>query len=181
MNKRGITQTKAGFLIINVVLAVYQILDQTGLTVQETLRKVDTEVMFQFIAKPGLTNDPRITIYQNDGTVKLVDNVVMTEKNNEGVYESSFTPTELGFYTAVMRESAENNIQVTEIVVADGDIQSIYEKIIEMHPGMKAVIASGFSETDRVREAQRLGAGQYLKKPYTLEKVGVTVKTELAK
>jgi YesN/AraC family two-component response regulator len=37
------------------------------------------------------------------------------------------------------------------------------------HPGQKAIIASGFSETDRVREAQKLGVGAYIRKPYTLE------------
>jgi CheY-like chemotaxis protein len=74
------------------------------------------------------------------------------------------------------------DLLVLDMIMDPGmDGLDTYEKIIEMHPGMKAVIASGFSETDRVREAQRLGAGQYLKKPYTLEKVGVTVKTELAK
>jgi two-component system cell cycle sensor histidine kinase/response regulator CckA len=56
-----------------------------------------------------------------------------------------------------------------------------YKKIIEVHTGQKAIIASGFSETDRVKEAQRLGAGQYIKKPYTLEKIGLAVKEELGK
>ncbi|MBA7671021.1 Sensor histidine kinase RcsC [subsurface metagenome] len=53
-----------------------------------------------------------------------------------------------------------------------------YRKILEIHPGQRAIIASGYSETERVREAQRLGAGQYIKKPYTLEKIGLAVKTE---
>ena len=56
-----------------------------------------------------------------------------------------------------------------------------YRRILELHPGQKAIIASGFSETIRVKEAQRLGAGQYIKKPYTLEKIGLTVKTDLDK
>ncbi|MCP3952397.1 MAG: hypothetical protein GY697_09310 [Desulfobacterales bacterium] len=33
-------------------------------------------------------------------------------------------------------------------------------------------IASGFSETNRVREAQQLGAGEYIRKPYTFQKIG---------
>jgi len=56
-----------------------------------------------------------------------------------------------------------------------------YKKILQFNPWQKAIIASGFSETDRVKETQRLGAGQYIKKPYTLEKIGVAVKTELEK
>jgi len=54
-----------------------------------------------------------------------------------------------------------------------------YERILEICPGQKAIISSGFSETDRVREALRLGAGQYVKKPYTMEKIGMAVKKEL--
>lgn len=56
-----------------------------------------------------------------------------------------------------------------------------YQKILELHPGQKAIIASGFSETEKVKEAQRLGAGKYLKKPYTFENIGLAVKAELEK
>jgi PAS domain S-box-containing protein len=56
-----------------------------------------------------------------------------------------------------------------------------YKKILEAHPDQKAIIASGFSETDRVREVQRLSAGQYIKKPYTFEKIGIAVRAELDK
>ena len=54
-----------------------------------------------------------------------------------------------------------------------------YQRILEFHPGQKAIIASGFSETDRVKEALRLGVGAYVKKPYLLEKIGFAVRDEL--
>ncbi len=54
-----------------------------------------------------------------------------------------------------------------------------YERIIKLHPNQKAIIASGFSKTDDVKAAQELGTGQYIKKPYTIEKIGVAVKDEL--
>lgn len=54
-----------------------------------------------------------------------------------------------------------------------------YEKIVGIHPHQKAVIVSGFAQTEDVLEAQRLGAGPYLKKPVTLEKLGRAVKYEL--
>ena len=56
-----------------------------------------------------------------------------------------------------------------------------YERIINLHPNQKAIIASGFSETEDVKASQELGAGQYIKKPYTLEKIGVAVMDELKK
>ena len=54
-----------------------------------------------------------------------------------------------------------------------------YKRILAIRPDTKAIIASGFSETEKVREAQRLGAGAYVKKPYTIEKVGVAIRKEL--
>jgi PAS domain S-box-containing protein len=56
-----------------------------------------------------------------------------------------------------------------------------YERIIKIHPNQKAVIASGFAETYDAKKAQKLGAGQYIKKPYTLEKIGIAVRDELKK
>ena len=56
-----------------------------------------------------------------------------------------------------------------------------YERIIKIHPKQKAIIVSGFAETDEVKEAQKLGAGKYIKKPVTLEKIGLAVKVELEK
>lgn len=54
-----------------------------------------------------------------------------------------------------------------------------YRLITDFAPGQKAVIASGFTESDLVTEAQRLGAGPYIKKPYTFEQLGYAIRKEL--
>ena len=56
-----------------------------------------------------------------------------------------------------------------------------YQQIIKICPGQKAIIASGYAKTKAVDIAQKLGAGKYIKKPYTLEKIGIAVKKELQK
>jgi PAS domain S-box-containing protein len=56
-----------------------------------------------------------------------------------------------------------------------------YEKILKIHPHQKALIASGFSETAEVKETQRIGAGKYIKKPLTMQQIGIAVKEELEK
>jgi CheY-like chemotaxis protein len=56
-----------------------------------------------------------------------------------------------------------------------------YQQVLKINPRQKAVIVSGFSETDRVKKAQELGAGAYVKKPYILEKIGMAVRSELLK
>ncbi len=71
------------------------------------------------------------------------------------------------------------DLLVLDMIMEPGiDGFETYRRILELHPGQKAIIASGFSETDIVKEAQRLGAGEYLKKPYTLETIGLAVKEE---
>lgn len=54
-----------------------------------------------------------------------------------------------------------------------------YIRIKAIKPDQNTIIASGFSESKRVKKAQKLGAGEYIKKPYTLEKIGITVKKAL--
>jgi PAS domain S-box-containing protein len=54
-----------------------------------------------------------------------------------------------------------------------------YNKVLEICPKQKAIIVSGFSESNRVHAAQALGAGAYVRKPYVLEKLGLAVRKEL--
>ncbi|MCP4340851.1 MAG: response regulator [Desulfobulbaceae bacterium] len=56
-----------------------------------------------------------------------------------------------------------------------------YRQIIKMHPQQKAIIVSGFSESDKVVEAQKLGTGPYIKKPYTLIDIATIIRAELDK
>ncbi|MBN2288421.1 MAG: response regulator [Candidatus Glassbacteria bacterium] len=73
------------------------------------------------------------------------------------------------------------DLVLLDMIMAPGmNGRETYEKLIKIHPGQKAVIASGFSMTDDVRAAQKSGAGRYIKKPYTLEKIGLAVKEELS-
>jgi PAS domain S-box-containing protein len=74
------------------------------------------------------------------------------------------------------------DLLVLDMIMDPGmDGLDTYRRISEIYPGQKAVIVSGFSETDRVREAQRLGAGSYVKKPYVRERIGAAVRDALAK
>ena len=54
-----------------------------------------------------------------------------------------------------------------------------YRRILAIRPGQRAVITSGFSESDRVHEARRLGAGIYVKKPYRLHMLAKAIKDVL--
>ena len=72
------------------------------------------------------------------------------------------------------------DLLVLDMIMEPGiDGLETYRRISAIRAGQKAVIASGFSESERVQEAQALGAGTYVRKPYTLERLGAVVKDEL--
>lgn len=74
------------------------------------------------------------------------------------------------------------NLIVLDMVMPKGiNGRETYEEIIKIRRGQKAIIASGYAKTKEVDTARALGAGKYIKKPYTLEKIGVAVKEELEK
>ena len=54
-----------------------------------------------------------------------------------------------------------------------------YRRILEIKKRQKAIIISGFSKTERVKMAQELGAGEFIMKPYLIERLGMTVRNEL--
>ncbi len=89
--------------------------------------------------------------------------------------------------TAASGEEAIEHLrqQPAELVVLDMIMEpgidglETFRRIRALRPGQKTIIASGFSESARVREAQRLGAGAYVRKPYLLETFGRAVRTEL--
>lgn len=72
------------------------------------------------------------------------------------------------------------DILVLDMIMAPGmDGLETYRRVLSIHPKQKAILVSGFSEMDRVKKAQALGAGAYVKKPYLIEKIGVTLRDEL--
>ncbi|MCP4688190.1 MAG: response regulator [Desulfobacterales bacterium] len=79
----------------------------------------------------------------------------------------------------------ENNpvdLMILDMIMDPGiDGFETFKRIHEFNPLQRAIIASGFSESERVKAAQSLGAGQYVKKPYTLDRIGTAVREELDK
>lgn len=72
------------------------------------------------------------------------------------------------------------DLLVLDMIMDPGmDGLDTYKKILEINPKQKAIIVSGFSESDRVKIAQALGAGAYVKKPYIIRKLGMAVRQEL--
>jgi PAS domain S-box-containing protein len=93
-------------------------------------------------------------------------------------YEVASVPSGEGAVEYLKNNSVD--LIVLDMIMEPGlDGLDTYLQILEIHPHQKAIIVSGFSETERVSRAQALGAGAYVKKPYVLAKLGVAVREEL--
>jgi two-component system, cell cycle sensor histidine kinase and response regulator CckA len=55
-----------------------------------------------------------------------------------------------------------------------------YQAVLSIRPETRAIIASGFSETERVLKAQELGVCLYIRKPFTVRKIAEAVHQALS-
>jgi len=77
-------------------------------------------------------------------------------------------------------EGGRVDLVVLDMIMPGGiDGLETYARILERVPGQKAIVTSGFSESQRVEALLELGGGAYVAKPYTLEQLGVAVRREL--
>jgi two-component system cell cycle sensor histidine kinase/response regulator CckA len=135
------------------------------------------------IFKEGITLS--IGDYKGDGESVLIVDDVETQR------DISCRMLEMLGYKAIPVSSGEEAVEyvthnkvdmiLLDMIMDPGiNGRETYERILKIHPNQKAVIVSGFAETDEVKKAQQLGAGRYLRKPVLLEKLGVAIKEELA-
>ena len=73
-------------------------------------------------------------------------------------------------------QSHSADILILDMIMDPGQNGRVtYEQILKIHPGQRAVIASGFAEDDEVTKTLELGAGAFVAKPYTLERIGTAI------
>jgi|GEM_PF-1696908 len=70
-------------------------------------------------------------------------------------------------------------VMVDMIMEEDFDGLDTFEAIRKLAPQQRCVIMSGFAETDRVKRALELGASAFVRKPYTMELLGKSVRRAL--
>jgi PAS domain S-box-containing protein len=81
---------------------------------------------------------------------------------------------------AEFRRDYRPDIVMLDMMLGRGeDGLETYQQILKIHPGQKAIIASGYSESSRVKKARMLGVGAYVKKPYNLMEIGAAVRHEI--
>lgn len=95
-------------------------------------------------------------------------------------YDVDAVPSGEAALSRVQEKKAD--LVILDMIMDPGmDGLETYQKILRINPEQKAIIVSGFSETPRIRQIEKLGVAQFLKKPYTMKSLGMAVKSELQK
>jgi PAS domain S-box-containing protein len=66
------------------------------------------------------------------------------------------------------------------IMEPDYDGLDTYSDIISLYPGQPCVVVSGYAASGRVSEMQQLGAGEYIRKPYTIDTIARAVRETIS-
>jgi len=169
---------------------VWNVMEDHGGYVDVTTDEHGTEFTLYFPAireaLPDTSSFSRFDDYKGNGeTILVVDDLEDQRKTACAILKK------LG-YTAHSVESGEKaleylkdrpvDILLLDMIMDPGmNGMETYRRISEIHPGQKAIIASGYSMSEDVVAAQHMGAGVFVKKPYTIAKLGQALKEELTK
>jgi PAS domain S-box-containing protein len=157
--------------------------------IQNTEGKGTTFIIsFPVTRRKSAKNEPLLSIedYAGKGeSILVVDDVEEQRNIASGILEK------LGYFVTTVssgEEAAEYmkyhsaDLLVLDMIMDPGiDGIETYKRILTLHPDQKAIIASGFSESERFKQAQKLGAATYVKKPYLIREIGIAVRNELDK
>jgi CheY-like chemotaxis protein len=138
---------------------------------------------FPLASQDALRAEPIERDYRGTEAVLVVDDVPEQREVATRLLSSlgyRVQAVDSGHAALEILERQRVDLLVLDMLMGNGmDGLDTFRESRKLYSGQKAVIASGFSETERVREAQELGVGQFVRKPYTLDSLGKAVRSEL--
>ena len=78
-----------------------------------------------------------------------------------------------------LRENAADLLILDMLMAPGPNGRQTYEEVLKIHPQQKAIIVSGYSESEEVVKTLAMGAGAFVRKPYTIAQLGQAVYREL--
>ena len=78
-----------------------------------------------------------------------------------------------------LKKNDTDQLWLDMILEDDMDGLDTYKEILKFKPDQRTIIVSGYSESDRVQEAKKLGVNGFIQKPYKLDEIGTAIKNVL--
>jgi two-component system cell cycle sensor histidine kinase/response regulator CckA len=133
-----------------------------------------------------LCSNPAISLkaLQGNGEVILVvddqETQCLTTRNLlTGIGYSILTVT-TGKAALELYRKTPVDLVILDMILENGmNGREIYEEILKINPRQKAIVVSGFSENEELAQIRELGISHFVRKPYTLDQLGIAVKQSL--
>lgn len=167
---------------LSVVDAVVK--DHEGYIDVESRLGEGTSIYIYFnITRENIESESRSPITGGDEAILVVDDDAIQREVTTSLL------TRLGYRVrsvksgekalALLKEQTFDLLLLDMIMPGGIDGAETFRLAREVNKDQKAVIVSGFSESERVREALSLGAGGYIRKPLNLKSISSAVRKEL--
>jgi signal transduction histidine kinase len=130
--------------------------------------------------KPETDNPVPFESLKGEGSILLVDDEpelreIGSEMARMLGYSVSLAPS--GEEAIKMFQACDFDVVVLDMLLGDGiNGREAYEQMLAIKPGQKAIIASGYSTSLDVEKTLELGAHSIIKKPYSLNDIGLAIK-----
>ena len=118
---------------------------------------------------------PLILIVDDDAMQRKITSKILKRLGYEYISaESGETALE------ILKNGERPDLILLDMIMEPGmDGYDTYKKIHEIDPNLKTILISGYAETERVNKALKLGADNFVKKPYSVEELTIIIKNEL--
>lgn len=129
--------------------------------------------------------EEEIDIQGNGESVLIIDDESLQQEIASGMltylgYETHFVGS--GKEAIEWLKTNPVDILLLDMIMPSGlNGHQTYKEIVKIYPNQKAIIASGYSQNTDVESTLKLGAGRFIKKPYTMQHLGKAMKHELIK
>jgi CheY-like chemotaxis protein len=121
-------------------------------------------------------NGERIVVVDDVAEQREISEQMLTQLGYE------VTTVASGEEAVVYFRENDAELLILDMIMDPGiDGLETYQRILKLQPQQKAIIVSGYFETERVKEAEKLGVCSYVLKPYDLKKIGIAIKTAITR
>ncbi|MCE9575618.1 MAG: sigma-54 dependent transcriptional regulator [Deltaproteobacteria bacterium] len=121
-----------------------------------------------------MTSPPTILVVDDDATIRLALTAQLADEGYRTIAAESIAAA-----TAALRDAAIDLV-LLDIRLKDGDGLTLLEQLRATRPALPVIIATAFGDSARAIRAMRLGAFEYVTKPFDLEALLATVSRAVA-
>jgi PAS domain S-box-containing protein len=150
---------------------------------KSSIGKGTTFYLYFPITRQSVTELESNEIVEGSGKILIVDDDEMQRKVTINLLQNlgyDVNAVDCGERAIDYIKTNPHDLLILDMVMPEGiDGTETYRRVLEINPKQKAIIVSGFAETDKVQAAQRMGAGAYIRKPLTRQSIAEAIQDEL--